>query len=464
MRPDALLLERGDRALATDLYQLTMMAAYWQREQQEGAPIEATFELFVRDLPGVRRFLVAAGLEQAVSFVLDVAFTTAQVEFLRSLPVFAAVPDEFFAWLSRMRFTGDVHAVPEGTLVFDDEPLVRVTAPIAQAQLLETYLLSTINLQTAVASKAARIRLAAGDREVSDFGTRRAHGAAAGIAVARAAWIGGVDATSNVEAARRLGMPAVGTAAHSYVMSFDDERDAFAAYRALYPDHAVLLVDTYDTLRGVERAIATGPGLAGVRLDSGDLGELAHATRRLLDRAGESRARIVASGDLDEHAIAELCRRDAPIDAFGVGTRLAVSEDDPSLGAVYKLVERRHGDVATPVMKLSGSKATLPGRKQVWRVHDGDRLDHDVVELEGHDGPAGGAALLVPVVRDGVLVEGALDDERAARARCREGLASLPGRLSSFDPFPPDEGPPVRIGTGLSALADDVRARVTPGP
>lgn len=455
---EPLLPAPDELGLATDLYQLTMMAAYRAR----GGASESVFELFVRRLPPGRGFLVAAGLEQALRYLVDLRFTRAQVEWLRALPVFAKVDPGFFEWLEGFRFEGTVHAIPEGTVVFPNEPLVRVRAPLAQAQLVETYLLATINAQTLVASKAARVRLAAGGRRVIDFGARRAHGFGAAMLAARAGWIGGLDGTSNVLAAQRLGIPCLGTAAHAFIMSFAREQDAFAAYHALYPEHCVLLIDTYDTLEGCRRAAAVGEDLKGVRLDSGDLGALAVACRRILDEAGRTDTAIVASGDLNETKIAALLADGAPIDSFGVGTELVTSRDQPALGGVYKLVERREAGRRIPVMKLSEDKATWPSPKQVWRFVDADgRLVEDRIELA--DAPRPPVApdgsvkpLLVEVMRDGAVVADAPTlSLTAARERCARGLASLPEGLRRLDGFDP---PPTTIGPALQAQADELRA------
>jgi nicotinate phosphoribosyltransferase len=456
---EALLPSEGALGLATDLYQLTMMAAYRARGATEDTG-EASFELFVRRLPDRRGFLVAAGLEQALSYLLGLRFTKDEVGWLRALPVFAHVAPEFFEWLEGFRFEGSVDAIPEGTVVFPNQPLLRVRAPLAQAQLVETYLLTTLNAQTAIASKAARVRLAAPGRRVIDFGARRAHGFGAAMIATRASWIAGLDGTSNVLAARRLGIPVHGTAAHAFIMSFEREEDAFAAYHAQYPDHCVLLVDTYDTLEGCRRATAIGPALLGVRLDSGDLGELAKGCRALLDGAGLQKTQIVASGDLDEEKITALLASGAPIDSFGVGTELVTSRDEPALPGVYKLVERRAGGRIIPVIKLAEGKVTWPGEKQVWRLHDANgMLVKDVLEL--HDAPAPAAPeggtrtpLLVEVMRDGEIVRPDAFDLNAARARCAADLRSLPEGLTRLRDH---EAPPTAIGAHLKALADRLK-------
>jgi nicotinate phosphoribosyltransferase len=398
-----------------------------------------TFELFVRRLPASRGFLVLAGLEQALSALESLRFDGEQLDYLRRLPPFAGVAPAFFERLAAFRFGGEVWAMPEGSVFFAQEPVLRVTAPLLEAQLVETLLLSIINFQTTIASKAARVRLAAGDAALAEFGSRRAHGPQAAAWAARAAYIGGFDATSNVLAGQRLGIPVVGTMAHSFVMSFDDEQAAFARYLDVFPGHATLLVDTYDTLDGVRHALALGRPFAGVRLDSGDLAALARETRRLLDAGGRAEARIFASGDLDEWKVAALRASGAPIDAFGVGTQLSTSADAPFLGGIYKLVEVEAGGQAFPKSKTSAGKATHPGRKQVLRETAGGRMVRDRLV------PAAGAAagLLRPVVRGGRRL--AEEPFAAARERCRAELARLPEPLrqlsSAADPYPVEVDP-----------------------
>ena len=432
-------------ALVTDLYELTMAAAY----QAEGVDHPATFELFVRSLPAQRRFLLAAGLDDALTGLEAWRFDDDDISYLAGLDLF---PTTFLERLDDLRFTGEVWAVPEGESVFAGEPLVRVTAPLVEAQLVETWLLNRIASQTMLASKAARVALACGDRSFVDFSARRDHGVDAAMAAARAAWMCGAAGTSLVAAGRRFGMPLSGTMAHSFVMSYDDERDAFRAYARTFPRSVVFLIDTYDTVAGAHRAAEVahelaweGIAIAGVRLDSGDLGALAHEVRAVLDDAGLPDIDILASGDLDEHRIAALLADGAPIDAFGVGTQLGTSADAPTLGAVYKLVE----DAAGPKMKLASGKVTLPGRKQVWRMDD-----HDVLSLHDEDVP-GGRPLLTQVMAGGRRT--AVESLDAVRARAIATIAGLPEQLR--DLAPPD-GPvwPVEISPGLGGLADRVQA------
>jgi nicotinate phosphoribosyltransferase len=355
-------------ALITDLYELTMAAAYFENR----LTASATFELFVRSLPPERGFLIAAGLEQALDFLEHVQFRDDDIEYLRQQEVFRHVGQEFFEYLKDFRFTGEVWGMPEGTPAFGEEPLLRVTAPIIEAQVVETYLLSTLTFQTMIASKAARVASAAQRRPVIEFGSRRAHGPEAGVLAARAAYIGGCAGTSNVEAGRRFGIPIFGTLAHSFVMAYTNEEEAFKKFQQLFPEHSVLLVDTYDTLAAVDKIIANDLHPTAVRLDSGDLLELSLRARHKLDKAGLSETKIFASGDLDEYAIADLLAQGAPIDAFGVGTALATSVDAPALGGVYKLVDVEADGMPSYRAKFSEEKATYPGRKQVFRFHDPD--------------------------------------------------------------------------------------------
>jgi nicotinate phosphoribosyltransferase len=429
--------------LFTDLYELTMAASYFA----QGLTHRATFELFVRSLPERRNFLVAAGLDDVLTYLERLRFSAEAIDYLDSLGLFA---DDFLDHLSELRFTGDVRAVPEGELVFGNEPIVELTAPLIEAQLVETYLINQVAFQTMVASKAARVAIAAGDRPFVDFSARRDHGLDAALKAARAAAIGGAAATSLVEAGRRYGLAVTGTMAHAYVLSFDDEAEAFRAYARDFPGNAIFLIDTYDTIEGAERATqvalelaARGGAVHGVRLDSGDLGALAKQVRVMLDDAGLSGVEILASGDLDEDRIAELLAADAPIDAFGVGTRLGTSHDHPSLGAVYKLVEDARG----PRMKLSEDKVTFPGRKQLYRF-----ADHDVLALATEEGP-GGRPLLEPQMVGGRRL-GPGPSLAESSERRRAAVAAMPGRLRELRPVTPYE---VRVSDDLAGLVARLR-------
>ena len=398
-KTNSLFLTEEMLGLATDLYQLSMAAGYFEQGMRD----TATFELSVRHLPENRSYLVAAGLEQALHYLTHITFSPEAIRFLRQLPVFKNVSLSFFESLKDFAFSGDVYAVPEGTVVFAGEPLLRVTAPLIKAQIVETYLLSTINFQTLIATKAARIAQAAQGREVVDFGSRRAHGPQAGVLAARASFIGGCKGTSNVFAAYQLGIPAVGTMAHAWVMAFESERDSFRKFHEVFPDNTVLLIDTYDTVTGARRAAAIGKGLKGVRLDSGDLLKLSGEARRILDAEGLHHVRIVASGDLNEYRIDELVRDGAAIDSFGVGTEMVTSKDSPALGGVYKLVEQVHGGKVVPRMKCGSDKATYPCKKQIYRKKDDSgNFREDVIGLEGE--AIEGMPLLAQVMKDGKVI------------------------------------------------------------
>jgi nicotinate phosphoribosyltransferase len=440
-------------AMLTDLYELTMAAAYFENAFH----VNASFELFVRSLPPQRGYLLAAGLEQALDFLEDVRFQPEDISFLRRHSAFAYVRDPFFDYLKTFRFTGEVWAAPEGTPVFGEEPLLRVTAPIIEAQIVETFLLSTLTFQTMIASKSARVVAAAKGRGVVEFGSRRAHGPEAGVLAARAAYIGGCTGTSNVNAGARFGIPTFGTLAHSFVMAYSDEEEAFRRFQQLFPDHSVLLVDTYDTLSAIEKIIHSGLRPKSVRLDSGDLVDLSRQVRHRLDQAGLTGTRIFASGDLDEFVIADLLARGAPIDAFGVGTALATSNDAPALGGVYKLVEVASGDAPSYRAKFSEEKITHPGRKQVFRLSNPDgSFREDVIARESERYPDA-ELLLSPVMREGKRLKPSPNPGQI-RDRSRRELSRLPEpcrRLQDPEPYP------VRFSRELEGLLEDLRHGLT---
>jgi nicotinate phosphoribosyltransferase len=427
---------------------------------ETGFDARADFELFVRVLPPRRRYLVAAGLEQALEFLENVRFSTEEIACLRRHPAFLHIGPRFFECLAQFRFTGDVWAMPEGTVFFPGEPLVRVTGPIAESQIVETYLLATLNFQTMIASKAARVVTAARGRNVIEFGTRRAHGMEAGVLAARAAYIGGCQGTSNVIAGERFGIPTFGTQAHSWIMAHEDEQVAFRRFLELFPDSAVLLLDTYDVRAAVEKIIAMGRQPRGVRLDSGDLVADSIWVRHRLDEAGWNNVQVFASGDLDEDRIEELLRNRARIDGFGVGTALATSSDAPTLGVIYKLVEVERGGEIHEAAKFSEAKVTYPGRKQVFRFADsGGKYTEDVIALEGETF-AGGEPLLVPVMRGGKCIA-ALGGVSQARERCLEGLRRLPEHLVQVTASAPfARSYQVRYSRRLEELLEQVRRRV----
>lgn len=441
-------------ATSTDLYQLSMAAGYWRQRRQS----VASFELFTRRLPKDRAYLLAGGLESVIDYLTGFHFTEGEVAYLRGIPSFSGFDGDFFDALLTVRFTGDLWAVAEGMPIFPNEPFLSVTAPIIEAQLVETALLSLVNYPTSVATKASRIVESSNGKSIIEFGARRAHGTEAALIAARAAYIGGCVGTSNVEAGMLFGLPLFGTVAHAWVMSFDDEIGAFRAYQQAFPGNAVLLIDTYDTLRAAKRITeAFAPGeIHGVRLDSGDLAALAGEVRQILDDAGFQTTKILASGDLNEWSIAELLAQGAPIDAFGVGTDLTTVRDAPALGVVYKLVEIEEDGEVDFKMKFSDGKATYPGRKQLWRLHDtrGNAVG-DVVTLRDDAPPSDGAtALLAPVIVGGARVgkSPALD---VLRTNARSAVSRLPADYRALTP--PAEPYPVQFSDTIVRIADALR-------
>jgi nicotinate phosphoribosyltransferase len=439
-----------DRALFTDLYELTMAASY----HAHGLNAPATFELFVRELPPRRGYLLAAGAETVASYLEELRFDDQAIAYLDSLQLF---DHSFLNYLADLQFTGEVLAMPEGEVVFATEPIMCVTAPLIEAQIVETFLLNAIGYETMVATKASRIATACAGRRFVDFSARRDHGADAALAAARASYIGGAAGTSLVLAGEMHGLDLSGTMAHSYVMSFDDENDAFRTFAHDFPGRAVLLIDTYDTEAGAKKVVAMGDELrrAGalpraVRLDSGDLNRLSVAVRQILDDGGLNEVEIFASGDLDEYQIGRLVAAGAPIDAFGVGTQLGTGGDASHLGVVYKLVENSAG----PKMKLSTDKQTVPGRKQVYRVETDGCLDHDVLALYGESGLEG-RPLLRPVVTAGRRATP--EPLTAARERAERAVAALPTRFGEVDFAGP--GFDVRRSPLLAALAAETAVR-----
>lgn len=437
-------------ALLTDLYELTMMRAY----VEEGMFERAVFSLFARHLPKNRNYLLACGLDDVLTYLERLRFDEAALEYLGTLGKF---PRDFLEWLAAFRFSGDVFAVPEGTPVFAGEPILEIAAPLPQAQLVETFVMNQIHVQTLLASKASRVVRAARGRVVVDFGLRRAHGADAGLKSARAFYVAGVAATSNVLASERYGIPAAGTMAHSYVQAHEREADAFEAFARIFPD-TVLLVDTYDVEAATRQVVALSQKLGerflvtGVRIDSGDLGELARLVRRMLDEAGLQRLKIIASGGLDEAQVDALTASGAPIDAFGVGTAMSVSDDAPKLDLAYKLVEY----AGRGRIKLSLGKELLPGQKQVFRREAGGEAQGDILGRWGE--ALAGRPLLVQVMRGGRRVEGLDFGLQAARSRASDELARLPERVRALGPADPPY--PVEVSAGLAAEMERLRRAV----
>jgi nicotinate phosphoribosyltransferase len=445
------MVTERESALLTDLYQLNMSQAYLEH----GATATAVFEFFVRTLPARRGFLLAAGLEQTLDFLENLHFSAQDIVWLKSTGRFG---EDLLDYLAGLRFSGDVHAVPEGTVFFANEPILRVTAPMPQAQLAESRLINILHFQTLIASKAARMMLAAPGKLIVDFGMRRAHGAEAGLMAARASYIAGFAGTATVLAGKEFGIPLFGTMAHSFVEAFDDEAAAFAAFAQSRPENVVLLIDTYDTQAAARKVVALAPrlkaaGIAirGVRLDSGDLDAGSRSVRRILDAGGLNDITIFVSGGLDEDQLAALTRSAAPIDGYGVGTSLTTSSDAPTLDCVYKLQEY----AGLPRRKRSERKATWPGRKQVWRRYGPDgRMAGDLIARDGDR--QDGEPLLEPVMRNGRRIKPAptLDD---IRRRAREQFERIPEASRALTPAAIY---PVEVAGELNELAADVDRRI----
>jgi nicotinate phosphoribosyltransferase len=441
--------------LLTDLYQLNMLQAYLAR----GATDTAVFEFFVRKLPARRGFLMAAGLESVLQFLETAQFSQDDLDWLAGTKRFSR---GLIDYLRSFRFTGDVEAMREGAVFFADEPILRITAPLPQAQFVESRLINLLHFQVLIAAKAARVMLAAPGKVVVDFGMRRAHGAEAGLMAARASYLVGFDGTATVEAGRAFGIPLYGTMAHSFVETFDNETAAFAAFAQSRPDNLVLLLDTYDTEAAARKVVALAPRLKaagitirGVRLDSGDLDALSRSVRRILDAGGLSAVTIFASGGLDEDALAAFTRAGAPIDGLGVGTALTTSSDVPTLDCVYKLQE--YAGVAR--RKRAVNKATWPGRKQVWRRYGPDgRMVGDVLALDGGAKPsrAGGEALIEHVMQGGRRLRPSPPLDEIRRHAKRE-LERLPEPLRRLEP---GMTYPVEVADELKALAAEVDRRI----
>ncbi|MGZ8403202.1 MAG: nicotinate phosphoribosyltransferase [Rhodoplanes sp.] len=437
--------------LLTDLYQLNMMQAYLTN----GLTGTAVFEFFVRRLPERRAFLLAVGLEQALDFLEGLRFSEEDLAYLASTGRF---DQAMLGYLKSLRFTGDVDAMAEGTVYFPDEPILRVAAPLPQAQLLESRLINILHFQSLIASKAARVVLAAPGKLLVDFGLRRAHGAEAGLMAARASYVAGFAGSATVLAEELYGIPAYGTMAHSYVQAHDDEIAAFESFARARPNNLTLLIDTYDTEAAAKRVVELAPSLKAdgilvqaVRIDSGDIAALSRRVRQILDQGGLPDTRIFASGGLDEDSISALVRAGAPIDGFGVGTSLTTSSDAPTLDCVYKLQEY----AGVPRRKRSAEKQTWPGRKQVWRRYaPSGAMIADVLSLESDRQE--GEPLLQPVMRQGRRL-GLKPSLADIRARAAAELANLPRALQQLEP---ERVYPVRIGEFLIALTAEVDRRI----
>lgn len=432
--------------LLIDLYELTMAACYYEHNMFH----PATFSLFVRDYPAHRNYFVSAGLEEVVAFLESFSFRSKDVDYLGSTGLFSP---EFLEYLSSLRFTGDVFAIPEGRLFFKNEPVIEITAPIIEAQLVETFLINAINFQMIIATKAARCVSAAGGRNLIDFSLRRTQGTDAGIKAARASYIGGFDGTSNVLAGKQYGIPTRGTMAHSFITSFTEEIDAFYAFAESFPDQTVLLIDTYDTLEGAKKAVKVsrdmrkrGKVLKGVRLDSGDMSVLSKEVRNLLDRAGENEVQIFASGGMDEYKIEGFSKNSAPIDAYGIGTKMGVSADAPYTDSAYKLVEYQ----GRPVLKLSTGKKTLVGRKQVFRRQVDGKMAKDIIALRQEQ--VEGEPLLMQVMQKGAR-QSSPEPLSVIRDRFLNEFSTLEDRYKKLNQ---PESYPVELGLELQQLQQQV--------
>lgn len=407
----------GDFALSIDFYELSMAAAYYYYSSlnEKNIKKKGVFEMFIRRLPANRSYIVAAGLEQVLYFLMTMKFNDKQISYLKSLEAFRHVDRDFFEYLKKFKFSGTAWAVPEGTILFPNEPIIRIEAPMIEAQIVETYILSVINFQSLIATKASRIVNAANKKPIIEFGSRRAHGPQAGLLAARAAYIGGCAGTSNTLAGYKLGIPVFGTMAHSFVMSCKREEDAFSQFSSIFPT-GYLLVDTFDSIAAIKKIISLGIDICGIRLDSGNLPQLSTESRRLLDNAGHTKTKIMATGDLNENVISNLVDMHAPIDSFGVGTELSTSRDDPAMGGVYKLVAVkeypasgiRKNSVRNKIiykMKTSPGKQTYPGPKQLIRIIKNDKIKRDVLVLEEEgNNLKDGYPLLVKMFDKGKLV------------------------------------------------------------
>lgn len=441
----------SDASLFTDLYALTMLQAY----VREGMEETAVFDFFIRRLPKRWNYVIACGITDLLQDLESLRFSPEELDYLAGLGPFKR---DFIDYLADFRFTGNIFALPEGTVAFPLEPLVEVRAPLPQAQLIETLLINHVHFQTLMASKAARVVQAAEGAAVVDFGSRRAHGRDSAIHGARAFHVAGVTATSNVLAGKIYDIPVRGTMAHSYIQAHEDELEAFRQFTAVYPE-TILLVDTYDTLAGVRKVAALAEDLGkefsvrAIRLDSGDLAAQAHAARRILDEAGLVDVEVFASNSLDEYAIADLLNQGAPIDGFGVGTRMSVSYDAPTLDCAYKLVEY----AGSGRMKLAEGKSSLPGRKQLMRVKEGRMLTGDVIAL-ADEALVNGEPQLVPVMRGGKRLPAGHDDLAAVRERARQQRDALPSHLHSLDTAQPPYD--VGVSKGLANLRDSLKAEL----
>jgi nicotinate phosphoribosyltransferase len=421
-----------------------MAAAYFENNEEA----EGTFELFVRTYPKNRSYLIAAGLQQAVDYLTDLRFDTREIDFLKQHPNFRHVGSRFFGYLADFKFSGDLWAMPEGTVFFTNEPVLRITAPIIEAQIIETYLLSMINYETLIATKAARVVQSARGRGVVEFGGRRAHGPQSALLAARASYIGGCIGTSNVLAGLAYGIPTYGTVAHSFIMTYDTEREAFERFQKIFPTNPAYLIDTYDTLEAARTIVSLGVKPSLVRLDSGDRYVLSRKVRRILDEGGMKDTKIFVSGDLNEYVLERLTARNPPIDYFGVGTDLVTSRDDPALPGIYKLVSLRRKGKTVFRAKTSTGKQTTPGAKQVHRRYKGGKISEDLITLEDEQPSGDRKPLLTNIIRSG-RVETVLPPLDRIREYARIELSTLP---RSYRRLYGTVKPPMRLSPRLAEI------------
>ncbi len=419
-------------SLLVDLYELTMAAGYFRHNHNP----TVTFELFIRKLPPNRNYLIAAGIEQSLQYIQNLRFSDEEIDYLKALPSLQGIESAFFDYLSSFRFSGNVYGLEEGSLFFPQEPVLQIQAPLIEAQILETFLLTTVNFQSMIASKSARVVHASQSdgkkRVLMEFGSRRAHGAGASVLAARAAYLAGFAGTSNVLAGYEYGIPVFGTTAHSWTLAFDSEQEAFEKYREVFPDNTIYLIDTFDIDRAIQKALNIGKDFFGVRIDSGNLEENSKKVRKILDENGYTNSKIVLSGDLNEYKIDQLVTAGTPVDAFGVGTQVATSADAPYLAGVYKLVERNENGEKIYRAKFSEDKKMLPGRKQVYRIYDDfGKMLSDEIQLVDEPEPANSEPLLKPLLENGFPVH-ALPTLEKARVKVQEQFQKMPVELQAI--------------------------------
>jgi len=456
--PKSGFINEQNLILSTDFYELTMGAAYYQYNLNNNIEEEddiAVFELFVRQLPKNRNYLIFAGLEQVIHYLQNARFSERTIEFLRKKDVFKKIDSSFFDYyLPKFKFKLDVWAMREGNFFFPNEPIMKIQGPMFHAQLAETYILNIINYQTIVASKASRIKNVAQDKTLLEFGTRRSHSPLAGVYAARASYIAGFNGTSNVIADIELGINSSGTMAHSFVQRFNNEMESFEVYNDIYGDNSIFLIDTYDTEQAANKITKFKNSIKAVRIDSGDLVDHSKKVRKILDENGCEKVLIVASSDLNEYRIKEILDKNAPIDAFGIGTELATSRDDPAIAGVYKLIEYN----SKPKIKISEDKLTYPGKKQIYRVYNKQgEFKEDILTLDYEPAPSDSEALLIPVMKKGILITN-LPDLNNIQQFYNENIKKLPNKFKELDENHTFE---LRISKKLSELTNSLKEKFT---